>query len=916
MPNRIATEGCVFWKANVTDNGVGLDWDLTITNQSDVEPWLQINIPDGESYESAFLKAKRQSERFDRPSDQAIKMGLSAYQQNIRLQTAEHQDIWLHEVVRIRQIRDDYWELQAICSDISGCVPTEQIHKDNDYHYRAIFDSSPLPMWICDPRSFRFIEVNDAAVRAYGYSHEEFLQITLLDIRLEEDIPAFLKSIALPAVGHSPRGTMRHRRKDGSTFHVEVTSSESDQFLSNGRIVRLVVVNDVSERFLAKQALRKTRMNLENAQRLANIGSWTYDLKTEAISLSDEFYRILGYESRGFEPTWEACRAMIHPDDLHLVDGPQIAQYPPTFPFEADLRIIRPTGEIRNVRSRVRASFDTHGKAVQIDGTVQDITETLNSQRELGWKSAFLEAHLLSSNIGMYLMDTEGNRIFKNQRADTLWKAPPEVANHPDTKVQLAHTFRTVKDPDSALSLLQFLMSHPEETVDVSIELVDGTILNCYSAPIIGKDQTIYGRYYAYTDITEVRRNEEELEAKVAQRTAELEISNNELILAKQAADSASLAKSEFLSRMSHELRTPLNSILGFSQILELNGLTPEQDEGVQMIQKSGKHLLNLINEILDISRVESGRSEISFQPVSLRVAINDTCVSMRPIADEYGIHPEATFIENSDFWVTADPKRLQQVLMNLISNGIKYNHPGGKVVVACSYGKESRVRIAVKDNGWGISEENIAKLFEPFERLVAGYSDIEGTGLGLVLSERLVTALGGELTVNSVLDKGSEFSFELKGSAEPNPKTPFGEFKLPGLTLQSSTVGTFSIMSIEDNPINVKLYDSILKTLPNVQYHNSKTGRWGIEMAILHHPDLILLDLQLPDCSGTEVLIDLKKNETTKDIPVIVITADATSMREPEVLAAGAYCFITKPIIILDFLDVVQNLISQKAAG
>jgi PAS domain S-box-containing protein len=264
------------------------------------------------------------------------------------------------------------------------------------------------------------------------------------------------------------------------------------------------------------------------------------------------------------------------------------------------------------------------------------------------------------------------------------------------------------------------------------------------------------------TDVTEQKRTEEELEARVGRRTAKIMEVNAQLVMAKQEADRANHAKSEFLSRMSHELRTPLNAILGFGQILEKQPLTPLQEESIHYILKGGQHLLSLINEILDIARVESGHIELSLEPISIAEIVSESCALVRPLAAENSIHLDVSDTMLGGSYVLADRQRLKQVLINLLSNAIKYNHPGGQVRVYCLPPSNDRLRLAVQDTGPGMTSEEQQRLFTPFERLNAARSGIEGTGLGLAVAQRLVDAMGGSLTLESLPDKGTTFFIDL----------------------------------------------------------------------------------------------------------------------------------------------------------
>lgn len=386
-----------------------------------------------------------------------------------------------------------------------------------------------------------------------------------------------------------------------------------------------------------------------------------------------------------------------------------------------------------------------------------------------------------------------------------------------------------------------------------------------------------------------------------------------EAVLAHQEAtleaERANQAKSLFLSRMSHELRTPLNAILGFGQILSKEKLTPLQSEGIDYILKGGRHLLGLINEVLDISRVESGGDELALEPTALDDVVPEACALVTPLAEQRGI----TLDHQCDFrgsYVLANRQRLEQVLINLLSNAIKYNRPEGRVCVTCEKLPGDRIRIAVRDTGFGISADDMPKLFTPFERLGAANSDVEGTGLGLVLSQRLATAMGGSLTVESVVGEGTTFSLELAQTV------PIGEdltaFEDDALQPQDDQTPPqqFKVLCIEDNPSNLRLIEMILASRPEVTLISAMEGGEGLHLAREHEPDLILLDLNLPDMPGDEVLTRLQRSGITRDIPVIVVSADATGPHVQQLLEAGALAYLTKPVDVAEFLRVLDAVL------
>jgi PAS domain S-box-containing protein len=431
-------------------------------------------------------------------------------------------------------------------------------------------------------------------------------------------------------------------------------------------------------------------------------------------------------------------------------------------------------------------------------------------------------------------------------------------------------------------------------------------------APIRDRDGQVVGAVLVFRDVT----GEYAVQQALRDSSQALQDKNVELESARSVADKANLAKSEFLSSMSHELRSPLNAILGFAQLMETGSPlpTPRQKASIDQILKAGWYLLELINEVLDLALIDSGRMSLSLEPMSLDDVMLECQAMIEPQAQKSGIRLSFPRFQ-IPYFVTADRTRVKQVLINLLSNAIKYNRAQGAVEVTCS-ATAQRIRVSVQDTGEGLSPEKLTQLFQPFNRLGQEAGVEEGTGIGLVVSKRLVELMGGEIGVKSTVGKGSVFWIELEKAAEPQPVAGAAEVPAPIQELVQQGGALRTLLYVEDNRANRQLVEQLIARRPDMRLLSAGDGTQGIALARMHQPEVILMDINLPGISGIQALKILREDPATARIPVLAISANAMPHDIKRGLEAGFFRYLTKPIKVDEFMDALDRALELAEKG
>jgi len=732
---------------------------------------------------------------------------------------------------------------------------------------------------------------NKGAERMFGYAANEMLGRPIACVYPPDQLAVLQHEVIAPLKAKGAHvAEVIMQRKNGERFNGHLALSL--RYDAERRPVGMIgYTMDVTEQKRVEQALRRSETRLrENEERMRLVieatddGIWDWNPVTHEDYLSPRWKAILGYRDDELPNLDSTFFGLIHPDDRAGVSESVQRHFEEGAAYNMEVRMQHKDGGYRWIHSQGEALRDAKGRPVRMVGTITDITDRKRVDEELRQFKTTLDQTVDC----VFMFDPATLRFFyANQgainqvgyRTEELMSMTP-VDLKPDFDES---RFRGVIAPllvgRSSSTYFETRHRH-KDGHDVPVE-----IFLQYVAPA-GEPP----RFVAVVrDVTERKKVEgelaghrEHLEELVRDRTTALEAAKNE-------AERANAAKSEFLSRMSHELRTPMNAILGFAQILQLEPIGAEPVSFVDEIRRAGDHLLELINELLDLSRIEAGKMEVVLQAVPMFKAVNDSVQTVRTLLTQKNITLRNHCRDQAV--VLADPTRLRQILLNLLSNAVKYNRDGGSIDIDCHPVDGERLRLSVSDTGPGIAPEKIAHLFTPFERLGAEFSAIDGTGIGLALARQLTELMGGIMGVDSSPGRGSTFWLELP-VAQSTPIARTDDAVAAVHIAERRTV-----LYVEDNAANLRLVEAILRRYPNISLLSATNGEYGLELAKRYTPDAILLDIQLPGMDGYAVLAELRKDPATRMIPVLALSADALPLDVEKGLAAGFVHYLTKPV-------------------
>ena len=765
------------------------------------------------------------------------------------------------------------------------------MHNDEETRLRnqAIWDTAVDAIITIDTQG-QIVAYNPAAQTLFGFSRDEAVgrNVSILmpeahrlahDSYLQHYQHQPITGQQSAVIGHSR--TLEGRHKDGHIFPIRLSLSEMS---ISGQCQFTAIIQDISELKNAEATLRESEQRLHFSQDFAGIGSWDWNLQTDELYWSEQIPPLFGYPKGKLETSYENFISAVHLDDRLAVEDAVTACICRDIPYDIEHRVVWPDNSVHWLHERGHVVRDGQGKPLRMLGVISNITESKLTQLALAESEARFRDIAESMSDWIWEVDAQGVYTYcAGHVKDIMGYHPEEIVGRTPFDLMPPDEVEIV----SAVFADIVKYRYPIKNLENWNLTKDGrrVCLLTNGVPMFNATGELIGYRGIDTDITQRKQVEAAL------------------IEAKESAEQANRAKSEFLSSMSHELRTPLNAILGFTQLFGFDeNLTKDQKMNLHEISRAGEHLLELVNEVLDLAKVESGHMELNMLPLPVADVLEECHAISLSLAEEHTVTLD--FDTKSSVTVLADRVRLKQVLLNLISNGIKYNRPGGLVSVKIGDGNLGQLRMTVSDTGRGIKPDRLGELFQPFSRLGFGHSNIEGTGIGLVITKSLVEAMGGCIGVDSTPGEGSDFWLELPAIKAPDPagKTvenlsapPNGDESAPCHDTHKRIDG---ILAVEDNPTNRVLLRKQLQSL-HYEVDIAGDGIEALEMLAQKSYRILLTDCNMPHLNGPHLTEIIRQQEHGQErhLPIMAITANALAGEAERCLQAGMDDYLAKPV-------------------
>lgn len=823
--------------------------------------------------------------------------------------TIIHGNVWRGEVCNRSKSGNLYWVETSIVPFLDNTgrpyqyvsIRTDITHiKEAELRLRLLeraveASASSISMADAGKPDMPLIYVNPAFEYITGYSRDEVIGRNCRFLQGKEDDQSGLEEIrAALREGRAGESLLHNYRKDGTPFWNDLRIAPVHDEL--GRLTHFIgISDDVTERREASDALYKSEERLRRSQLYANIGTWDWNIRTGELICSERICSLFGYPESQQDSSYKNYFNNVHPDDRQRLVDAINACVQQGAEFNIEFRCVWPDGRVRWLLERGDVVRAEDGTPLNMLGVAQDIT-----------KRKLVELQSLEQQARLVIF----KHIIENV-ADGVVTIDPDG---------IIRSFNPAAEKLFGYSAAEIINQHVSLLMPEPYHSKHGRHLERYNAEplkaIVGKQIELAGRHKDGTifplelSVSAMDINQSQHFAGILRDISERKQYEQQIIAAKDEAERANSAKSEFLSSMSHELRTPMNAILGFGQLLEIEaGLSEEQADYVDEMLKAGRHLLELINEVLDLAKIESGNVNLSLEPLVCSELVIECLALVKPIAQVKGIAIKDALV--GAHTVRADHTRLKQVLLNLLSNAIKYNRPQGEVAVQV-IARNGFVRFAVSDTGYGIPVARYREVFQPFSRLGAEESEIEGTGIGLTICRRLMKMMGGTIGMESEEGQGSIFWVELPEVVAAY--TIRSNNLAPAIAIEAASGDEHrhTVLYIEDNPANLRLVAQILGRNRQVQLITAHNPELGLELVSSRRPELILLDINLPGMDGYQVLTVLRSMDSAKKTPVIAISANATALDIEQGMTAGFDQYITKPIDVMRFLEVVERFLFE----